>query len=108
MEVDEAVKNLNGSEEEKRELAKEIAKDNIKTANSMKKLQKTFKDYSDVLKKGDKTSFEYAKAMNAIKTEVTDLLGVDLGDDWFNTEENLELVKEMSNGSIDALKQLRV
>jgi hypothetical protein len=75
-------------------------------------LVNNWSDWSKELKKGDKTSRDWAKAAAACTKTIADLVGasedLELPDDFFDSEENMRLLEEASKGSAEAINKLGI
>ena len=100
-------KSLNGNVD----LAKEMALINIKMNKGVADLSENYEDLSGVLKKGDKDSAEYAKALNEMHGIMENLLniedGAQLSESFYTSTKNLDLMKKAAEGDTQAILDLR-
>jgi hypothetical protein len=91
------------------EAAEEVALYTQKMNKGIEKLANGFKDWNDILKKSDKSSDEYAKAMSGMKDAMSDVLGTseEFIDNDFITE-HLEDIEKAAKGDADAIDLLKV
>lgn len=91
------------------EAAEDVALYTKKMNQGVKKLADDFEDWSDILKKSDKSSEEYAGAMSDVKDAMSDVLGVSeefLSDDFIL--ENMEDIKKAAEGDAEAIDRLAI
>ena len=91
------------------EAAEDVALYTKKMNQGVKKLADDFEDWSDILKKSDKSSEEYADAMSNVKDAMSDVLGVSeefLSDDFIL--KNMEDIKKAAEGDAEAIDRLAV
>lgn len=91
------------------EAAEDVALYTKKMNQGVKKLADDFEDWSDILKKSDKSSEEYADAMFNVKDAMSDVLGVSeefLSDDFIL--KNMEDIKKAAEGDAEAIDRLAV
>ena len=100
-------KSLNGNVD----VAKEMALINIKMNKGVADLSENYEDLSGVLKKGDKDSAEYAKALNEMHGIMENLLniedGAQLSESFYTSTKNLDLMKKAAEGDTQAILDLR-
>lgn len=90
------------------ENTKDLGKDLIRTQKGLDTLSESFEENYDILKNGDKTTLEYAEALSETKETMADILNVsteDISNGFI--EQNLDSIKELSEGSMDALNDLQ-
>ena len=88
--------------------ANSVAKATMRLNKGIDSLENNFKDWSDVIKKSDKTSQEYSEAMNGMKDAMSDVLGTSedfLTDDFI--VENLEDIEKAATGDEEAIRNLQ-
>jgi hypothetical protein len=81
----------------------------MKLNNGIDKLSSGFEDWSDVLKKSDKGSQEYAEAMNGMRDAMSDVLGV--SEEYIDNDyivDNLEDIEKAATGDAEAIDRLKV
>ena len=91
------------------EAAEDVALYTKKMNKGIDALSDGFKDWSDVLKKSDKSSEEYAVAMEDMKEAMSDVLGV--GEEWLSNDfilNNLEDIEKAANGDAEAIDRLAI
>lgn len=90
--------------------AAQLAIQNQRMNIGVETLVNNWKDWSKELKKGDKTSRDWAKAATSCTTAIADLVGatvdLELPEDFFDSEENLNLLTQASKGSEEAIAKL--
>lgn len=92
--------------------AKQLAVNNALMNKGMETLIDNWEDWGKVLKKGDKTSTEYAETIDEVSTCLEDLVGLsdgmgkDLSSSFFDSAENLALLDEAAKGSEKAVEEL--
>ena len=90
------------------ENTKDLGKDLIRTQKGLDTLSESFEENYDILKNGDKTTLEYAEALSETKETMADILNVsteDISNGFI--EQNLDSIKALSEGSMDALNDLQ-
>lgn len=103
--LDKANEELEAYEDNQKDLVKMMAQ----TQKGMNKLNDSLDDNEKILRKGDKTSLEYADAMDETREAVADMVNVSKEDisPSFVTD-NLDDIKLAADGDTDALQRLRV
>lgn len=88
---------------------KDITAKMIQTQKGLEKLGKEFEENNDILKKGEKSTLEYAEAMSETKDALGDVLNVDPGNltNGF-IEEHLDEIQRLADGDLTALDELRM
>ena len=99
---------VSDSLENQAEAAAETAVAHKRLNKGLDTLQENFEDQKKILKKGNKESEEYTKAMEGIKDALGDVLNIDGGNltDGF-VEENLKDIEAAANGDVEAIERLR-
>lgn len=95
--------------EENEVAAQLVAKATARMNKGVETLSDNYEDWADVLKKSDKASQEYSEAMNDMKDAVADVLDMDTG--WLSNdfiEKNLDNIAKASQGSAEAIEELKV
>ena len=91
--------------------AKEMALVNMKMNKGLSDLSENYEDLSKVLKKGDKDSAEYAKALNEMHGIMENFLniedGAQLSEEFYTSTKNLELMQKAAEGDEKAILALR-
>ena len=109
MEVAEASELLSDDLKDNEKAAKDVATYTIKMNKGIDKLADGFEDWSSILKKSDKASEEYSKAMTDMKDAMSDVLGVEeefLTDDFIL--KNLEDIEKAATGDAEAIDRLAI
>ena len=88
-----------------KENADDVAQQMLANQVGYKKLTSAISDNSDTLKKADKDSAEYAKAIGAIQKATSDWLGTDFSSS--EILENLELIQKAAKGDKKAMLELQ-
>lgn len=90
--------------------ATRLAVQNQRMNKGIAALNENWVDWKKELKASDKTTTDYAKAAAGLTDTIKDLVGatgdLELPDDFFESEENLQLIEEAANGSTDAINRL--
>lgn len=86
----------------------DLADMSIQSQKGMEALSESIGDNAKMLREGDKTSLEYAQAMDDVRTQVADLVNVSKEDitPQFVTD-NLDDIEKAADGDTDALGRLR-
>ena len=109
METAEASEILSDDLKDNEEAAEDVAAYTKKMNRGIETLAEGFDDWSDVLKKSDKSSEEYADAMKDMKSAMSDVLGVQedfLSDDFIL--ENMEDIEKAAEGDAAAIDRLAI
>ena len=95
--------------------AKEAAKlaiENQRMNKGVEALVGNWEEWGEELRKGNKTSRDWAKAAAATTKAIADLVGasedLELPDDFFDSAHNLELIDQAAKGSVEAINELGV
>jgi hypothetical protein len=64
-----------------------------------------FDKYKDVLEEGAEAGFDYYEAIAGVQTILSDTFGFEVSNEFI--ENNLGLIEEVANGSVEALEALR-
>ena len=95
--------------------AKEAAKlavENQRMNKGVESLVENWEEWGEELRKGDKTSRDWAKAAAATTKAIADLVGasedLELPDDFFDSAHNMELLEQAAKGSAEAINELGV
>ena len=95
--------------------AKEAAKltiENQRMNKGVETLVENWEEWGEELRKGNKTSRDWAKAAAATTKAIADLVGasedLELPDDFFDSAHNLELIDQAAKGSVEAINELGV
>ena len=105
----EASELLDNNLKENEEAAEDVALYTIKMNKGIDKLIEGFEDWNSILKKSDKSSEEYNKAMADMKDAMSDVLGVEeefLSDKFIL--ENLEKIEKAAKGDAEAIDELAI
>ena len=108
MEAAEETEGLSDELATSAESAADLAIEVTRMNKGIDKLADGFEDWSDVLKKSSKTSYEYAEAMMGMKDALADVLDVEsdlISSDF--VEEHLEEIEKAAQGDEDAIDSLR-
>ncbi len=118
-EVDTYAKSLRGAAKasdllsdelaENEEAAEDVALYTKKMNKGIEALSEGFEGWSDVLKKSDSASEEYADAMNGIKTAMSDVLGV--SEEFISDQfilDHMEDIKLAAEGDAEAIDRLAI
>lgn len=108
MEVDEQSEMLDDNLSSNAEAAAEVATSVTRMNKGIDTLADNFTDWNDILKKSDKSSAEYSKAINGMRDALGDVLDVesDIIDNDF-IEEHLEEIEKAATGDADAIDALK-
>ncbi len=93
--------------EKNKKLAAQLAVQHFKTAKGLNNLQKTFKEYADVLQKADKSSIDYYEALGKLNQAIEETFGVKVSADFLENEENLKDLEKAANNDVQALARLK-
>ena len=91
------------------EAAEEVALYTQKMNKGIEKLASSFEDWNDILKKSDKSSDEYAKAMSGMKDAMSDVLGT--SEEFIDNDfiiDHLEDIEKAAKGDAEAIDRLKV
>jgi hypothetical protein len=92
--------------------AAQLAIQNQRMNKGVEDLVNNWEDWSKELKKGDKTSRDWAKAAAECTKTIANLVGasedLELPEDFFDSEENMRLLEEASKGSAEAINELGI
>lgn len=92
--------------------AAQLAIQNQRMNKGVEDLVNNWEDWSKELKKGDKTSRDWAKAAAECTKTIANLVGasedLELPEDFFDSEENMRLLEEVSKGSAEAINELGI
>ena len=91
------------------EAAEEVALYTQKMNKGIEKLASSFEDWNDILKKSDKSSDEYAKAMSGMKDAMSDVLGT--SEEFIDNDfiiDHLEDIEKAAKGDAEAINRLKV
>ena len=94
---------------ENEEAAEDVALYTKKMNKGIEALSEGFEGWSDVLKKSDSASEEYADAMNGIKTAMSDVLGV--SEEFISDQfilDHMEDIKLAAEGDAEAIDRLAI
>ena len=100
---------LDDSLKNNKEAAEDVALYTTKMNKGIDKLANGFEDWNSILKKSDKSSEEYNKAMSEMKDAMSDVLGVEedfLSDDFIL--KNLENIEKAAKGDAEAIDALAI
>lgn len=88
--------------------SEDLAVDLAQTQKGLESLSSNMAKYNDILKKGDKTTLEYAEALGAVKKALAETLNVS-EENISNSliQNNLEAIERLASGDIKALNELR-
>ena len=108
MEVDEQSEMLDDNLSSNAEAAAEVATSVTRMNKGIDTLADNFTDWNDILKKSDKSSAEYSKAINGMRDALGDVLDVesDIIDNDF-IEGHLEEIEKAATGDADAIDALK-
>ena len=109
MEVAEASELVSDELKDNKEAAEDVALYTKKMNKGIDALADGFEDWSDILKKSDSSSEEFAEAMAGMKSAMSDVLGV--GEEWLSNDfilSNLEDIEKAANGDADAINRLAI
>lgn len=109
-ELQDAAKDTNDDIEEFNDQMDKMAAGNARATKSFEELSDTFEDNRKIIEKGDKTSLEYAEAVDEVSNQVAGLLNVDpsaLSDGFITSAETMENLQGIIDGDQDALDNLR-
>ena len=76
-----------------------------KLAKGLNQIQSVYEDYKEVLEEADEDSLDFHEAVGALSEALTDAFGMEVDGSFI--KENLEKIKEVVNGSEEALVELR-
>jgi hypothetical protein len=85
--------------------AAEMAVAHFKMAKGIKTLRDTLEDNADIFADSNPNAIEYAEALGKVKTAIDKIFDTNVSANF--VEDNLHLIKQMANGSEEALEQLR-
>lgn len=95
--------------ENNQEAAEDVALYTKKMNRGIQSLADDFEEWSDILKKSDKSSEEYADAMTSVKDAMSDVLGVQ--DEFLSDQfilDNMEDIALAAKGDADAIDRLAI
>ena len=98
------------SEEQAAIAANKAAIANTRLDRGLLNLNKNLKDYKKSLASSNKGTAEWSKTMDALKNDLSDILGVDmltLSDDFAETALNSEDLKKALDGDVEAIERLQ-
>lgn len=107
MEVADESEELSDDLDENAEAAADLAVQISKMNRGIDTLADNFDDWNDILKKSDKTSAEYSKAMSGMKKALSDVLDVE--EDFISSDfvtQNLKDIEKAATGDADAIDRL--
>ena len=114
MDVSKESKQLSDDLEENGEAAVVVAKSIMRMNRGIEKLADNFDDWRSVLKKSDKSSQEYADAVDGMKDALADVFDVskdaiprEFIEDLANSKEGVNLLTQAANGNAKAIDELR-
>lgn len=103
------MKNTKGMEDNA-EAAVEMALANQRLNKGVDKLTDGWKDWNKALRASDKTTQDYAEALENTKDSLREMFGLTeediIPDSFFEDTKNLDLIDQVANGSEEALAQL--
>ena len=103
------MKNTEGMEDNA-EAAVEMALANQRLNKGVDKLTDGWKDWNKALRASDKTTQDYAEALENTKDSLREMFGLTkediIPDSFFEDTKNLDLIDQVANGSEEALAQL--
>ena len=98
-----------------RKAAQELAITEYKIQDAVEDLVKNFDDYAEKIKNAQNLTQDakladqdYISSIASLRTAMTDLLGVDLSNQFFDNAYNLQLMKDAIDGNIQSLIDLRI
>ena len=111
MENADAIDYLDDNLSQHEDIAQDVAKAQMRCQRAVDKVTDSVDDWRKTLKKSNKGTAEWSKAINEVKDTMGDLLDIDassLSDDFAQNAENLDLMEQAANGSEEAIDQLRM
>lgn len=102
----EELENSNEALKDNDKVAADIALANVRMNKGIETLQKNWEDWSKVLKEGNKNSGEYYEVLSQLKEAAEQMFGVDVSNDFIQNAENMEKLKQLSEGNVEAFDEL--
>ena len=91
--------------EDNKAMAYKVALQNARMSKGLITLTENFKDHVSVLAKGNRSSYEYAEAIGALKDGFEEMFGYKPSTVYI--EGHLEEIQDLANGNLEALKGLQ-
>lgn len=111
LEYAETLESVIEDQENAESISKRLALQNQKLQKGIDSLGDNWKDWSKVLKTGNKDSKNYIEALTGIKNAMSDMLDIDvslLSEEFVTSSETAKLLEKAVKGDLDAIDQLRV
>ena len=87
------------------DIAGQSAVAHFKMAKGVEKIRKALEESLGVLEEANANSLEYAEALGSVRDAVTETFGLEVSANF--VEDNLQTIKKMIEGNVEALKELQ-
>ena len=101
---------VDDSLQDNQKTALKVASANVRMNKGLSDLGDKWEDYNEILKDNNKDSGEYQETLKALRKNINDVLNIDndsLSQAFFESAENLDLMRRAAEGDIEAIEELR-